>query len=594
MMISAQQLRDKYLSFFQSKGHKIIPSASLVPENDPSALFVNAGMFPLVPFLLGGKHPAGARVTNVQKCIRTVDIDNVGDDTHVTFIEMLGNWSFGDYFKKEAIEWSFEFLTDPKTGLGLPIERLAFSVFEGDADASRDEESASAWLSLGVPKDRIAYLPKEDNWWIAGTSGPCGPDTEMFYWIDDGTPAPANFKDTKDDKRWVEIWNDVFMQFEKQTDGKLVPLKQQSVDTGMGLDRILTVMNGQKSVYDTELFEPMWEVLALDQDIMTNDEVRRARIVVDHVRAAVFIVNDGVEPSNKDRGYVLRRLLRRALVMGRLLNLKHHWLTALIGKVVAAYSVAYPDLIDNSEKIFKTIEGEQNKFEATLEKGLREFEKISEANKSLTGKEAFDLYQTFGFPWELSKELAEQSGQRINKKDFESEFKKHQDLSRTASAGQFKGGLASHSEKIVRLHTATHLMNAALRQVLGDNVWQKGSNITEERTRFDFTHDKKMSPEEITAVEALVNDWIARDLKVKREMMSSEEARKLGAIGVFGEKYADTVSIYTVFDEKSGEVISREFCGGPHVEHTGTIGKFKIQKEEASSAGVRRIKAIVA
>ena len=596
MKISAQELRNKYLEFFKSKGHTIIPSASLVPENDPSALFVNAGMFPLVPYLLGQKHPAGKRLTNVQKCIRTGDIEEVGDDTHVTFIEMLGNWSLGDYFKKEAVEWSFEFLTNADTGLGLSLERLAFSVFAGDKDAERDEESAKVWKSLGVSEKRIAYLPKADNWWIAGETGPCGPDTEMFYWIDDGTPAPERFEGNKKDKRWVEIWNDVFMQFEKQKDGKLIPLKQQSVDTGMGLDRLLAVLSGQKSVYDTELFKGMWEVIALDQEVLTNDEVKKARIVLDHMRAAVFIVGDGVLPSNKDRGYVLRRLLRRAMVMGKLLNLKLHWLKALIGKVIATYAEAYPDLNDNSENIFAVIEGESTKFEKTLEKGLKEFEKLMTSKKVINGKDAFDLYQTYGFPKEITKELATQMGQVFDammENDYVDEFEKHQNLSRTASAGQFKGGLASHSDKIVRLHTATHLMNAALRQVLGDNVWQKGSNITEERTRFDFTLDKKMTPAEIAAVEALVNDWIARDLKVKKEIMPLAKARELGALGMFGEKYQENVSIYTVFNPATNEVVSREFCGGPHVEHTGVIGKFKIQKEEASSAGVRRIKATV-
>lgn len=591
--ITAQELRTKYLDFFKSKGHTIIPSASLVPENDSSVLFTTAGMHPLVPYLLGQQHPGGKRVTNVQKCIRTGDIDEVGDDTHLTFFEMLGNWSFSDYFKEDAIKWSFEFLTS-KDYLGLPLERLAFTVFAGDADAPRDEEAANIWKSLGVNPERIAYLPKEDNWWIAGNTGPCGPDTEMFYWVDAGTPAPVNYQESKNDKRWVEIWNDVFMQFEKQPDGKLVPLKQQNVDTGMGLDRTLVALNGQRSVYDTELFKPMFDVLAFKQEIMTNDEIRKARVIVDHIRASVFIVGDGVEPSNKDRGYVLRRLLRRAMVYGRLLNLQQTWLKALIGQVMVVYAEAYPKLVADSERIFKVIEGEQQKFEKTLERGLKEFSgKYQAAGSKLDGKDAFDLYQTYGFPWELTKELAEEMGQKINQEEFESEFKKHQELSRTASAGQFKGGLASHSDKIVRYHTATHLMNAALRKVLGDKVFQKGSNITEERTRFDFTSDRKMTDEEKARVESLVNDWIQRDLPVKKEILSQDEARKLGAIGVFGEKYGDTVSVYTVYDPKSGEIISREFCGGPHVEHTGTIGKFKIQKEEASSAGVRRIKAAI-
>lgn len=595
MKITAQQLRQKYLKFFESKGHTIIPSSSLVPENDPSVLYVNSGMFPLVPYLLGEAHPKGTRLTDVQKCIRTGDIEEVGDNTHVTFFEMLGNWSLGDYFKDDAIKWSFEFLTSSEY-LNIPLDRLAFSVFAGDDDAPRDEEAAKIWKSLGVAEDRIAYLPKEDNWWIAGTSGPCGPDTEMFYWIDDGTPAPKNFQETKDDKRWVEIWNDVFMQFNKEKEGKLLPLAKTNVDTGMGLDRTLAVLNGQKSVYDTELFKPLFEVIGKGNEILSNDEQRKSRIIVDHVRASVFIVGDGVVPSNKDRGYVLRRLLRRSMVMMKLLNLKLTCLEALVGQVINIYAEAYSELVQNSENIFKVILEEQSKFEKTLEKGLKEFEKIFQTKKVVNGKDAFDLYQTYGFPKELTKELAMQFGQVFDAQmetEYDGEFEKHQNLSRTASAGQFKGGLASHSDKIVRLHTATHLMNAALRQVLGDAVWQKGSNITEERTRFDFTHDKKMTPEEIAAVEVMVNDWIARDLTMKKEIMSQEKARELGAVGVFGEKYADEVSIYTVYDPKTEEVVSREFCGGPHVEHTGVIGKFKIQKEEASSAGVRRIKAVI-
>ena len=591
--MTANELRSKWLEFFESKGHTIVPSASLVPENDASVLFTMAGMFPLVPYLMGLEHPGGKRVANSQKCIRTIDIDEVGDDTHLTFFEMLGNWSFGDYFKKEAIEWSFEFLTDKKW-LGLPLERLAFSVFAGDNDAPRDEESASAWLSHGVAKERIAYLPKEDNWWIAGSTGPCGPDTEMFYWVDDGTPAPKNFQDSKDDKRWVEIWNDVFMQFEKMPDGKLVPLEKQNVDTGMGLERTLAVLNGQRSVYDIEVFKSMFDVLALDQEIMTNDEVRKARIVVDHVRAATFITGDGVVPNNKDRGYILRRLLRRAMVNGRLLNLKHHWLQALVGKVVAHYAEAYPDLLEKSESVFKVILDEEKKFGATLEKGLREFEKMIKSKEQITGTDAFNLYQTFGFPWELTRELAESAGQKVDRGEFEREFKKHQDLSRTAAAGDFKGGLANHSDKVVRLHTTTHLMQSALRKVLGEDVWQKGSNITEDRTRFDFTYSEKMTDDQKREVEQLVNEWIARDLKVTHENMPLAKARELGAIGLFGEKYADTVSVYTMYDPYTSEVVSREFCGGPHVEHTALVGgKFRIVKEEAISAGIRRVKGVV-
>jgi alanyl-tRNA synthetase len=594
--MTANELRTKWLEFFKSKGHTIIPSASLVPENDASVLFTMAGMFPLVPYLMGQDHPGGKRVANSQKCIRTIDIDEVGDDTHLTFFEMLGNWSFGDYFKQQQIEWSYEFLTD-KQWLGLPLERLAFSVFAGDDDAPRDEESAAAWLGLGISKERLAYLPKANNWWIAGATGPCGPDTEMFYWVDDGTPAPKNFQDTHDDPRWVEIWNDVFMQYEKRADGKLVPLKQQNVDTGMGLERTLTALNGQRSVYDTDLFKGMFDVLALDQEVMTNDEIRKARIIVDHVRAATFMAGDGVIPTNKDRGYIMRRLLRRSLVNARLLNLKGHWLQAMIGKVVAEYTQAYPDLLEKSETIFAVMLGEEKKFSATLEKGLREVEKLMKSGQEITGTDAFNFYQTFGFPKELTRELAEGAGQKFDakkNKEFDDEFKKHQDLSRTAAAGDFKGGLADHSDKVVRLHTTTHLMQAALRKVLGNDVWQKGSNITAERTRFDFTYPNKMTDEQRAEVEKLVNEWIKRDLSVKREFMPLEKARELGAIGLFGEKYADTVSIYIIYDPDTGEVISREFCGGPHVEHTNQVGgKFRIAKEEAVSAGMRRVKGVV-
>jgi alanyl-tRNA synthetase len=597
MQITAQELRNKWLKFFEEKGHTIIPSASLVPENDPSVLFTMAGMFPLVPYLMGQEHPGGTRVANVQKCIRTIDIDEVGDNTHLTFFEMLGNWSFGDYFKDEAIEWSYEFLTSEKW-LNIPLDRLAFSVIAGDNDAPFDEESYKKWLALGIPEARVAKLPKEDNWWIAGTTGPCGPDTEMFYWIDDGTPAPESFQETHDDPRWVEIWNDVFMQFEKKSDGTLEPLAKQNVDTGMGLDRVIAVLNGHKSVYDTEFWKGMFEVIGVQNEIMTNDEVRKARIVADHIRASVFIAADGVEPSNKERGYILRRLLRRAMVYARQLNLQDKWLEGLIERVVAEYGEAYPELSTNDQKLFASILGEQKKFGATLEKGLKEFYKMLKRSETLTtingitGKEAFDLYQTFGFPIELTRELIQDAGLTVNQQEFEDEFKRHRDLSRTASAGTFKGGLADHSDIVVRYHTATHLLQKALRDVLGPDVWQKGSNITAERTRFDFTYPQKMTDEQKKQVEDLVNKWIQLDAKMEQEMMPLEKAQELGAIGLFGEKYADTVSIYTATD-KDGNVISREFCGGPHVTHTNLVGKFRIAKEEAVSAGVRRIKGVI-
>jgi alanyl-tRNA synthetase len=615
-MITANELRQKWFEFFKSKGHTIIPSSSLVPDNDASVLYTMAGMHPLVPFLLGQEHPKGKRLANSQKCIRTGDIDEVGDDTHLTFFEMLGNWSLGDYFKEDQIKWSFEFLTDPKW-LGIPLDRLAITCFAGDEDADKDTESAEIWMSLGVPEHRISFLPKDKNWWSAGSVGPCGPDTEMHYWIDDGTPPPDQYD--VDEPRWVEIWNDVFMQFERKEDGTLIPLAKPNVDTGMGLERVLTVLNGQASVYYTELFAPLFEVIALSQQIMTNDEVRRARIVVDHVRASVFIVGDGVEPSNKDRGYIVRRLLRRAMVYAKLLNLQPHWLESLVGKVVTIYAESYPELVKDSNRIFGVIEAEQLKFAKTLDSGIKELKKvfgkvisgvdpenlpsgmnISGNTLRIDGKIIFDIYQSHGLPIELSQEIMTQWGVSLDdqtikeaQEEYQKAFKKHQDLSRTASAGEFKGGLASTSEKVVRYHTATHLLHKALREVLGEDVWQKGSNITEERTRFDFTYPQKMTDEQKKQVEDLVNDWVKRDATVTREMMPLEKARELGAIGLFGEKYDDVVSVYTITDPKTNEVISREFCGGPHVEHTGQIGEVKIAKEEAVSSGMRRIKAVI-
>ena len=564
-IMNSQELRKKYLEFFKEKGHAEIPSASLVPANDPTVLFTTAGMHPLVPYLLGQAHPAGQRLVNVQKSLRTDDIDEVGDDTHNTFFEMLGNWSLGDYWKEDSIKWSHEFLTDKKW-LGLPHDKLKVTVFAGDEDAPLDEESIKIWKSLGFSDERIERLGKKDNWWgPPGATGPCGPDTEIFY---------------NTGKEWVEIWNNVFMQYEKTADGKFVPLKQRNVDTGMGMERVTAVLEGKSAIYDTELFLPIIEkirVLAKLQDQKSE------RVIADHLRAAVFLIADGVAPSNKDRGYILRRLIRRSVTYGQKIGIEQDF-TAEIGELIKhIYGHIYAEL--NTPHIEEELKKEELKFRATLAKGM----KLLEKKDGITGKEAFDLFQTFGFPFELTKEFAVVA----NISEFEEEFKKHQDLSRTSSAGQFKGGLASHSDKIVRLHTTTHLMNAALRKVLGENIWQKGSNITEERTRFDFTHDKKMTDEEKLEVEKLVNDWIGRDLIVKKETMPLEEAKKLGAIGVFGEKYPETVTVYSVVDPKTGEAVSREFCGGPHVEHTGVIGKFKIQKEEAVSAGVRRIKAVI-
>ncbi len=582
--MTSQELRQKFLNFFESKDHKIIPSAPLVPANDPTVLFTTAGMHPLVPYLLGELHPQGKRLVSVQKCLRTGDIEEVGDNTHLTFFEMLGNWSLGDYWKNEAITWSYEFLTDKKW-LGLSSDKLAITCFAGDADAPQDSDSFKIWQKLGIKTERIAFLGKEDNWWgPAGQTGPCGPDTEIFYWIGEET-APKVF-DPKD-RRWFEIWNNVFMEYNKTNEGKYEPLKNKNVDTGMGLERTLVALNGFSSVYETDLFKPLLDYLISQTNF--KYDLYKIKIITDHMRAVYFMVADGVQPSNKDRGYILRRLLRRAVVYARQMDIPASWITGLLQKLQIVFNNVYPELNLQSELIIKVVNEETQKFILTLDRGLKEFAKLNK----IDGQIAFNLYQTYGFPWELSRELAKDKGQIINKDEFEKEFKKHQELSRTASAGVFKGGLADHTDRVVRLHTATHLMNAALRQVLGDHVWQKGSNITAERTRFDFTHPEKMTEEQKSKVEELVNKWIDRDLQVKREVLSLEEARKLKAIGVFGEKYADIVSVYKVFDPETGEVISCEFCGGPHVEHTGVLGHFKILKEEAVAAGIRRIKAVV-
>lgn len=566
----------------------MIPSAPLVPVNDPTVLFTTAGMHPLVPYLLGIPHPLGTRLANVQKCVRTGDIDEVGDDTHLTFFEMLGNWSLGDYFKDDAIRWSFAFLTGAQW-LNIPLERLAVSCFAGDENAPRDDEAAAIWRSLGVHEERISFLPKENNWWgPAGDTGPCGPDTEMFYWIDNETQAPKHFDPS--DSRWVEIWNDVFMQYRKNETGSFDLLAKPNVDTGMGLERTLTVLTGKRSVYETELFAPLLSVLRAQATVAHPDSQRLLRIIADHMRAAVFIIADGVEPTNKDRGYVLRRLLRRSMVYAQQLGMHAQWYVPFLETLADILGGAYPELISHEDAIQRVIADEANKFGATLNRGLREFEKLA----TVDGKTAFDLYQTYGFPWELTHELALGRGVQVEKSEFAAEFKKHQELSRTASSGQFKGGLADQSEIVVRYHTATHLLNAALRRVLGVHVMQKGSNINAERLRFDFSHPSKMTDAEKTETEKLVNEWIARDLPVTRQEMSQEEARAQGAIGAFGEKYGDTVSVYTVRDSQSGEIISSEFCGGPHVAHTGEIGgTFKITKEEAVSAGVRRIRAVI-
>ncbi|MBU1159589.1 alanine--tRNA ligase [Patescibacteria group bacterium] len=584
--MTSKEIREKFLEFFTEKGHTIIPSASLVPsETDPTVLFTTAGMHPLVPYLLGEKHLGGNKVANVQKCVRTVDIDEVGDISHLTFFEMLGNWSFGSYFKKEAIEWSWEFLTSPKW-LGLDPDKIAVSVFEGDEDSSFDEESYEVWKKTGISKKRIAKLPKKNNWWDSpGATGPCGPDTEMFYWVGNSEKAPEIFD--PNDNNWLEIWNDVFMQYNKLPDASYEPLKQKNVDTGMGLERIAMVMQDASTVYETDLFLPIMrkiEELGHPMSNGTSDVFRQKRIIADHIKASVFIIADSIEPSNIGRGYVLRRLIRRAIRHGKLLNIEsREWMVDIAKIIIDLYKDFYQEIEENKEKIYKILTNEEEKFRKTLEQGLKEFNKL----KKITGKNAFDLYQTYGFPFEMTKELAQEKNIEINDDDFENELKNHQELSRTASVGMFKGGLADAGEQSEKYHTATHLLLTALRQVLGDDVDQRGSNINSERMRFDFSHPQKMMDEEIKKVEDIVNEKIKENLPVSCTEMKLEEAKEKGALGVFEQKYGNIVKVYSIGN------FSKEICGGPHVENTGELGNFKIIKEEASSAGVRRIKAIL-
>ena len=589
---TAEQLRNLYLKFFESKGHKIIPSASLIPENDPSVLFTTAGMHPLVPYLLGEKHPAGNRLTDVQKCVRTGDIDEVGDNSHCTFFEMLGNWSLGDYFNEQAIEWSFEFLTSPDY-LGIPVENLAVSVFEGDEDAPRDLSSAKKWEDCGIAKDKIFFLPKKNNWWIAGKTGPCGPDTEMF--IDMGgekcceTCSPAC-----DCGKYLEIWNNVFMGYYKQEDGTYTTLKQRNVDTGMGLERTLCILNGQKSVYDTELFS---EAKAKIEELTgttygQSEEITRAyRIILDHVRTATFLIGDarGIVPSNVDQGYVLRRLIRRAVRFGRNINLPEGSLAKIATCYVEKYKNAYPELLANQDKIILELNKEEEKFSKTLTDGLKEFNKVVTYIKGevFPGKTAFRLYDTFGFPLEITEELAKEKGFTVDVEGYNKAFEEHQKKSSQGSEQKFKGGLADTGEQTARLHTATHLMQAALKKVLDPLVGQKGSNITVERLRFDFNFDRPMTAEEIAKVEELVNEAIKADVEITCQEMSVEEAKAAGAVGLFESRYGEVVKVYTM-----GE-FSKEICGGPHANRTGELGTFKIVKEQSSSAGVRRIKAIL-
>ena len=622
-MIASRELRQKFLDFFKSKGHTIISSASLIPENDPTVLFTTAGMHPLVPYLLGEKHPGGIRLVSIQKCVRTDDIDEVGDATHHTFFEMMGNWSLGDYFKKESITWSFEFLTS-KEWLGLDINRLAVSVFDGDADALFDEESYNFWRELGIPEKRIAKFPKKNNWWNSpGVTGPCGPDTEIFYWAGNSNQIPDSFNDDND--LWVEIWNNVFMQYNKNIDGKFDPLVQKNVDTGMGLERILAVLDGFDDNYRTKLFANLiQEIETLSgKKYGQNSEITRSmRIIADHIKAATFIIGDnkGISPSNTGQGYIVRRLIRRAIVragnIGIDVKYNSNWTASLMYRVVQDYFHVYPELRNNVHFINSEMIKETEKFQKTLENGLQQFNKwykppfvqweneknekenekeapefIKKEPKRMPGVIAFKLFTTYGFPIEMIREIAKEKGIIIDEKDFYQELKKHQDLSRTASAGKFKGGLADSGEETTKLHTAAHLLLAALRRVLGDHVFQKGSNITPERLRLDFSHPDKMTEEQIETVEDMVNAEIQKALPVVCEQMPLSEAKAKGAMGVFDSKYGEEVKVYKIGE--SDQVFSYEICGGPHVENISVLGHFKILKEESSSSGVRRIKAIL-
>ena len=591
--LSSNELRSLYLEFFKSKGHAVIPSASLIPENDPTVLFTTAGMHPLVPYLLGEKHPAGTRLTDVQKCVRTGDIDEVGDASHCTFFEMLGNWSLGDYFKKEAIAWSYEFLTGEQW-LAIPKEKLYFTCFAGDENAPRDEESFRYWREQGVEEDHIFFLPKEHNWWgPAGITGPCGPDTEMF--IDTGKPACGpDCSPACGCGKYLEIWNDVFMQYNKKEDGTFEPLAHKNVDTGMGLDRTICILQGKESVYDTDVFSGILaEISALSgKEYGSDPQTTRAfRIVADHIRCATFMLGDekGITPSNVDQGYVLRRLIRRAIRFASKLGIQEGKLYVVAQKVISQYGSVYPELLANQERILSELSLEEERFQKTIKQGLKEFEKLVTYLKEpvIPGKSAFRLYDTFGFPIEFTEELAAERGFQVDRQGYEEAFKKHQELSHAGAEQRFKGGLADTGEKTARLHTATHLLLAGLKKILDPGIYQRGSNITAERLRFDFNFPRPVTKEELAKVEEFVNEVIRQDVPVVCEEMSMQQAKEEGATGIFESKYGDVVKVYTI------EGWSKEICGGPHASHTGELGHFKIKKEQSSSAGVRRIKAVL-
>ena len=604
---TSESLREMYLGFFEKRGHKIIPSASLIPENDPTVLFTTAGMHPLVPYLLGEKHPAGNRLTDVQKCVRTGDIDDVGDERHCTFFEMLGNWSLGDYFKKEMIPWSYEFLT-VEEGLHIPSDQLAVTVFGGDETLPKDDEAAQLWEKAGIKKENIYFMPRENNWWgPAGLTGPCGTDTEMFV-IRKPKCSPTCNPDCSCGA-FLEIWNDVFMRFNKQADGSFTELDQKNVDTGMGLERALCVLNGKSSVYETDLFENATKKIAelTGKTYGESEEVTRSfRVLLDHTRTATFMLGDekGIVPSNTDQGYILRRIIRRAVRYGRKIDLPENSLSKIAEAFVEKYKKVYPELEANKQKIFDELDKEEAKFLKTLQQGLKEFEKcvnsIERKNAFMSqkdpayvpettigGKQTFHLYDTYGFPAEITAEMAKERGLSVDMAGYEAAFKEHQDKSKAGSEGKFACGLADHKEATTRLHTATHLLHAALKKVLDESVNQKGSNITEERLRFDFNFPRPMTQEEIQKVEDLVNQVIGQDLPVEMKEISLEEAKNEGFTGLFESKYGERVKTYSVGD------FSREICGGPHAEKTGELGKFKIVKEQSSAAGIRRIKAVL-
>ena len=583
--MKAIEIRNKYLNFFKEHGHAVIPSASLIPENDPSVLFTTAGMQPLVPYLLGEKHPSGTRLTDYQKCLRTNDIEEVGDNRHLTYFEMLGNWSLGDYFKEESIQMSFDFLTKE---LQIPVEKLSVTVFAGDEDCPRDEVAAECWKKAGILDGHIYYYGKDDNWWIAGEEGPCGPDTEMFY--DTGKPACGpDCQPSCDCGKYVEIWNNVFMEYFKSKDGKYSKLAQRNVDTGLGLERMAMLLQGKETPFDTELFKPVMDKLLELQKI---DNIESRRIIAEHLRSSMMIISDGGRPSNVDRGYILRRLIRRMVRHMNKLQINLDEISTLVDINVENLKEMYPDLAKNAELIKNVIIEEKNKFVKTLAHGEKEFEK--EMNKAkeqgknkIDGKVVFKLYDTYGFPPEVTSELAQENNMTVDMKEFDELFKAHQEKSRMGSEQKFKGGLAEQNDTTIAYHTATHLLNAALKVVLGPETHQRGSNITVDRMRFDFNCDHKMTDEEKKQTEDLVNKWIQEALPVTVEEMKKEDAVKSGAECMFIEKYPDVVTVYTIGN------VSKELCGGPHVKNTSELGKFKIKKEEASSAGVRRIKAIL-